>query len=366
MGEVLPFSDRRKNDNKARLDVVMRVKSFAIYLLFLGSLLPSLWLQAAVELNDDLPDTYIVKKGDTLWDISGMYLREPWLWPELWDVNPQIDNPHLIYPGDELYLTWVNGEPRLRVRRGREVKLEPNMRVQPLDTAIPTIPLDQIGAFLKRHRILNGDDLDNTAYIVAGNQDRLLSAPGDRIYGRGMFPDDERRFEIYRAGDTYVDPLTDEVLGYQARDIGSSRLMGSNTDPITELEVTRVTEEVRIADRLLPLQERVLDAMFQPRAPRSGIVDGFMIAVDGGLSQIGTDDIVVLNRGAREGLEVGNVLAIYQAGSTVYDRVAGENVSLPDTRAGLLMVFEVFDKASYALVLKASRPLKVMDKVRNP
>ncbi|PLW84480.1 peptidoglycan-binding protein [Kineobactrum sediminis] len=344
----------------------MRVKSFAVYLLFLGSLLSSPWLQAAVELNDDLPDTYIVKKGDTLWDISGMYLREPWLWPELWDVNPQIDNPHLIYPGDELYLTWVNGEPRLRVRRGREVKLEPNMRVQPLDTAIPAIPLDQIGAFLKRHRILNGDDLDNTAYVVAGNQDRLLSAPGDRIYGRGMFPDGERRFEIYRAGDTYVDPLTDEVLGYQARDIGSSRLIGSNTDPITELEVTRVTEEVRIADRLLPLQERVLDAMFQPRAPRSGIVDGFMIAVDGGLSQIGTDDIVVLNRGAREGLEVGNVLAIYQAGSTVYDRVAGENVSLPDTRAGLLMVFEVFDKASYALVLKASRPLKVMDKVRNP
>jgi hypothetical protein len=366
MGEVLPFSERRKNDNKARLGVIMRVKSFAIYLLFAGTLLSSPWLQAAVELNDDVPDTYIVKKGDTLWDISGVFLREPWLWPELWDVNPQIDNPHLIYPGDELYLTWVDGEPRLRLRRGREVKLATSMRVSPLDIAIPAIPLDQIGAFLKRHRILNGDDLDNTAYVVAGDEDHLLSAPGDRIYGRGIFPDGERRFEVFRAGDTYVDPLTGELLGYQARDIGSSRLVGSNTDPVTELEVTRVTEEVRIADRLLPVQERVLDAMFQPRAPRSEIVDGFMIAVDGGLSQIGTDDIVVLNRGTREGVEVGNVLAIYQTGATVYDRVARENVSLPDTRAGLLMVFEVFDKASYALVLTASRPLKVMDKVRNP
>ncbi|HEY7776528.1 MAG TPA: LysM peptidoglycan-binding domain-containing protein [Kineobactrum sp.] len=345
---------------------MMKVKSLAVYLLLLGSLLSGSWLQAAVELNDDVPDTYIVKKGDTLWDISGMYLREPWLWPELWDVNPQIDNPHLIYPGDELYLAWVDGEPRLRMRRGREVKLEPNMRVQPLDTAIPAIPLDQIGAFLKRHRILNGDDLDNTAYVVAGNQDRLLSAPGDRIYGRGVFPEGERRFEIFRAGDTYLDPLSGGLLGYQARDIGSSRLVGANTDPITALEVTRVTEEVRISDRLLPLQERVLDAMFQPRAPRSDIVGGFMIAVDGGLSQIGTDDIVVLNRGTREGIEVGHVLAIYQTGGVVHDQVAKEMVSLPDTRAGLLMVFEVFDKASYALVLKASRPLKVMDKVMNP
>jgi len=344
----------------------MKAKSFSVYLVVLASLLLSSWSQAAVELNEDVPDTYIVEKGDTLWGISGMYLREPWRWPELWDVNPQIDNPHLIYPGDELYLTWVDGQPRLRVRRGRDVKLEPGMRVSSLDLAIPLIPLDEIGSFLKRHRILDAEELNNSAYVVAGDQGRLIAAPGDRVFGRGPFPDGERGYGIFRAGDTYRDPLTNELLGYQAMDIGNARLISSNRDEVTELNVTRVTEEVRIADRLLPERERVLDATFQPRAPEVKVIDGLMIAVDGGVNQIGPGNIVVLNRGEREGMEVGHVLAIFQAGATVFDQVARQNVALPDTRAGLLMVFEVFEKASYGLVLRTSRPLKVLDKVKNP
>ncbi|RLQ22090.1 LysM peptidoglycan-binding domain-containing protein [Seongchinamella sediminis] len=343
----------------------MKTRSLSIWLL-LVSLMFSGLLHAAVELNDDVPETYIVKKGDTLWGISGMYLREPWLWPELWDVNPQIDNPHLIYPGDELYLVWVDGQPRLRLRRGRDVKLTPNMRVQPLDLAIPTIPLDEIGAFLLRHRILDAEELNSSAYIVAADQGALISAPGDLIFGRGPFPDGERAFGIYRPGETYRDPLTEELLGYQAQDIGNAKLLSSSRDEVTELEINRVTEEVRIADRLLPQEERVLDATFQPRAPEAQIEDGYMIAVDGGVTQIGTTDIVVLNKGLRDGLEVGHVLAIYQTGELVFDKVAEENVRLPDVRAGLAMVFEVFDKASYALVLKSNRPLKVLDKVKNP
>ncbi|MEP0201101.1 MAG: LysM domain-containing protein [Halioglobus sp.] len=333
--------------------------------LFTATLLFSGWLQA-VELNEDVPETYIVKKGDTLWGISGMYLQEPWLWPELWDVNPQIDNPHLIYPGDELYLVWIDGQPRLRLRRGRDVKLQPNMRVSPLDLAIPIIPLDEIGAFLLSHRILDADALNNSAYVVAGDQGHLLSAPGDRIYGRGPFPDGERAYGIYRPGDTYYDPITNELLGYQAQDIGNARLLSSNSDEVTELEVTRVTEEVRITDRLLPMEERILDASFVPRAPQSTIEDGFMIAVDGGVTQIGTTSIVVLNRGKRDGLEIGHVLAVYQAGALVHDTVRGDNVALPDTRAGLLMVFESFEKASYGIILKSNRVLKVGDKVKNP
>ena len=343
----------------------MKTRSLSIWLL-LVSLMFSGLLHAAVELNDDVPETYIVKKGDTLWGISGMYLQEPWLWPELWDVNPQIDNPHLIYPGDELYLVWIDGQPRLRLRRGRDVKLAPNMRVSPLDLAIPTIPLDEISAFLMRHRILNADEINNSAYIVAGDQGSLLSAPGDLIFGRGPFPDGERAYGIYRAGETYVDPFTGERLGYQAQDIGNAKLMSSNEDEVTELEINRITEEVRIADRLLPMEERVLDANFQPRAPEVTIEDGYMIAVDGGVTQIGTTDIVVLNKGLRDGLEVGHVLAVYQTGELVFDKVAQENVRLPDVRAGLAMVFESFDKASYALVLKSNRPLKVLDKVKNP
>ena len=343
----------------------MKTRSLSICLLLL-SLLFSGWLQAAVELNDDVPETYIVKKGDTLWGISGMYLTQPWLWPELWDVNPQIDNPHLIFPGDELYLVWVDGQPRLRMRRGRDVKLVPNMRVSSLDQAIPIIPLDEIGPWLLRHRILDAEGINNSAYIVAGDKRNLLSAPGDRVYGRGPFPDGERAFGIYRHGDTYMDPLTQELLGYQAKEIGNARLLSSNQDEVTELEITRITEEVRIGDRLLPMEERILDATYHPRAPEQEIVDGYMIAVDGGLSQIGVMDIVVLNRGKREGLEIGHVLAVYRAGELVFDKVAQSNVQLPDSRAGLAMVFESFEKVAYAIILKSSRPLKVGDKVKNP
>lgn len=343
----------------------MGTKPLSICFLLL-SLLFSGWLQAAVELNDDVPETYIVKKGDTLWGISGMYLQEPWLWPELWDVNPQIDNPHLIFPGDELYLVWVDGQPRLRMRRGRDVKLAPNMRVKPLDLAIPIIPLDEIGPWLHSHRILDADDLNNSAYVVAGGQQHLLSAPGDTVYGRGPFPDGERAYGVYRSGTTYQDPETGELLGYQAQDIGNAKLISSNRQDVTELQVTRIAEEVRIGDRLLPLEERVLDATFHPRAPETELENGVMIAVDGGLTQIGEMSIVVLNKGKREGLQIGHVLAVYQAGDLIFDKVAEENVQLPDTRAGLAMVFEAFEKASYAIILKASRPLKVLDKVKNP
>ena len=343
----------------------MKIKSFSVFLL-LAALLFSGWGYAQVALKDNLPETYTVKKGDTLWGISGMYLEQPWLWPELWDVNPQIDNPHLIYPGDVLYLVWVDGQPRLRLKRGRNVKLAPNMRVSQLDLAIPIIPLDEIGAFLLRHRILAASELNDSAYVVAGDQGHLISAPGDHIYGRGPFQASERAYGIFRPGEVYRDPITNEDLGHQAQDIGNAQLLSSAKDDVVELEITRVSEEVRIADRLLPNEERILDATFQPRAPNTEIEDGFMIAVDGGVSQIGTTDIVVLNRGLRDGLEIGNVLAIYQTGEVVFDKVANHDVALPDARAGLLMVFESFEKASYAIVLKASRPLKVLDKVKNP
>jgi hypothetical protein len=343
------------------------MKTITLYAcLLVWSVLYSSWLSAAVELNDGVPKTYTVKKGDTLWDISAMYLRQPWLWPELWEANAQIDNPHLIYPGDVLNLVWVDGAPRLRMNRGRNVKLSPDMRVSELDRAIPIIPLDEIGAFLRSHRILDPEEINRSAYVVAGAQGHLISAPGDRIFGRGPFPEGERAFGIYRAGDTYRDPVSNEVLGYQARDIGNAQLLSGSVEEVKELEVTRVTEEVRITDRLMPMAERILDASFHPRAPVGDIDDAFMIAVDGGVSQIGTMDIVVLNKGQRDGLDIGNVLAIYQTGELVFDEIAKSNVQLPDVRAGLAMVFESFEKASYAIVLKANRPLKILDKVKNP
>jgi nucleoid-associated protein YgaU len=343
----------------------MKTRPLSVCLLLLA-LFYSAWTAAAVELNEDVPETYIVKKGDTLWGISGMYLKEPWLWPELWDANPQISNPHLIYPGDELYLVWVEGQPRLRMRRGRDVKLAPDMRVQPLNLAIPLIPLDQIGPWLISNRVMDAEDINNSAYIVAGDERRLVSGPGDTIYGRGPFPDGERTYGIYRVGQNFVDPLTKEYLGYEVRDMGTAKLVSSNRDEVTQLTITRIAEEVLDGDRLLPLEERVLDSSFQPRAPDREIVGGVMIAVEGGLTQIGDMSIVVINRGKREGLEVGNVLAVYQAGEHIFDKVSQSNVVLPDTRAGLAMVFEAFEKVSYAIILKTSRPLKVYDLVKNP
>ncbi len=332
--------------------------------LLLALLLPAgtAW---ALELNKDVPEVYIVKKGDTLWDISGMYLQKPWLWPELWDINPQINNPHLIYPGDELHLVWVNGKPRLR-RKGGTVRLQPGMRISSLDMAIPAISLKEIGPFLRRHRVLDSAGFGNAGYVVAGSQGRLISAPGDRLFGRGEFPENERAFGVYRQSDIYRDPITDELLGYQAKEIGAANLLSSSRDDVVELEVVRVNEEVRIKDRLLPMEEKVLDATFRPHAPLHNIEDGYMIAVDGGVSQIGAGSIVVINKGARDGMEVGHVLATYQAGELVFDSVANENVRLPDVRAGLLLVFEVAKRVSYGLVLKANRPLKVMDKVQRP
>jgi hypothetical protein len=343
----------------------MKTRSLSVCLLLL-SLLFSGWTQAAVELNEDVPETYIVKKGDTLWGISGMYLKQPWLWPELWDANPQIDNPHLIYPGDELYLVWIDGQPHLRMRRGRDVKLTPNMRVSSLDLAIPVIPLDQIGPWLRRNRVMEAQEINNSAYIVAGDEKALLSGPGDRIFGRGPFPDDESAYSISRVGEHYIDPQTKESLGYQVMDIGSAKLRSSNRDDVTVLEVSRIEEEVRIGDRLLPIEERILDASYHPSAPEREIVGGVMIGVDRSIDKIGNMSIVAINRGKREGLQIGNVLAVYQAGRTVFDKVAQSNVVLPDTRAGLALVFESFDKVSYAVILTTTRPLAVGDLVKNP
>ena len=345
----------------------MRIITLVGYLL-LASLLPLSAIADEIRLADNAPAIYLVKEGDTLWGISNLFLRDPWMWPEIWDVNPQVDNPHLIFPGDQLYLVYVDGQPRLRVRRGqqsRTVKLTPQMRVEPLDSAIPVIPLEDIGAWLAQNRIVEPAVLDGAPYVIAGDKRHLLSSAGDRLYARGQFPEQETGFGIYRGGDVYIDPITQEVLGYEARDIGSARLVEHHDQDITQLEVTRITEEVRNGDRLLPNESRRIAASFQPHASDEEL-NGLMIAVDSGVSQIGTLAIVVINKGARENVSTGQVMAIYQTGEVVRDEIRKENVQVPDARAGLLMVFRVFEKMSYGIVLKSSRPLAIMDRVSNP
>ncbi len=320
------------------------------------------------------PDVYTVARGDTLWDISGTFLTKPWLWPEVWQINPQIENPHLIYPGDEIALVYVDGQPRLQLRRGdpgRTVKLtpldtvslHPEIRSTPLESAIPTISLDAIQAFLVQNRVVSPRILDAAPYVIQGDAERLVLGAGDRVYIRGELVDSEA-YNIVRKGPLYVDPETNEVLGREATHIGFGNATAQDDD-IATMAITRTREEVQIGDRILPTEERRVDSNFFPSAPAQE-VRGEIISVLSGVSQVGQFDVVVLNRGEREDIEVGNVLAIYKRGAVAKDRIANENVRLPSERAGILMVFRTFEKLSYGLVLSTERPLSVNDEIRNP
>lgn len=330
-----------------------------------ASLLSSVQAGDVLTLKEGHPQTHVVKKGDTLWDISQMFLDDPWLWPEIWHVNPQVDNPHLIYPGDVLNLVYIDGRPKLVVKRGKDIKLTPQVRISELDLAIPAIPLDAISPFMTDSRIVSREDLKNAPYVLAGNEGHIVSGAGDELYARGQFDEDgEKNFGIFRPGNAFLDPDTQELLGYQASSVANGKVIGLESD-IATLGLNRTSEEVRRGDRLLPDEERRISSTFYPSAP-SQQTNGYIIDIEGGVSQVGSMDSVVINKGSRDGLEVGNVLAIYRVGEQVRDTVTDEIVKVPDSRAGLLMIFRTFEKVSYGLVLKATGPLAVMDKVKNP
>lgn len=317
------------------------------------------------QLHDKVPATYTVVKGDTLWDISGTYLKNPWMWPEIWHVNTQIENPHLIYPGDVIRLIYVDGQPRLTLdTSGRVFKLEPKARVVSQGEAISTIPLDEINAFLSRSRISTDEELDQAPYVLSGMDEHLIVGAGDRLYARGTFEEGYRVYGIYRKGQTFIDPVTKEKLGVLAMDMGTSELVSTEGE-VSTMKVTRTTEEIRAGDRFLRQEERAIASMFYPSPPVNDI-EGVILAVEKGLNQVGNMSVVIINRGEREGLVAGNVMAIYKRGGMVRDRVSGGRVQLPDERAGLLMVFRTFEKISLGLVLEAYRGISVEDYVRNP
>ncbi|MGQ7301050.1 LysM peptidoglycan-binding domain-containing protein [Marinobacter nauticus] len=334
-----------------------------LYALAASALLFTSWAQAQPELRSDHPERYTVVKGDTLWDISARFLNNPWYWPEIWHVNPQVANPHLIYPGDRLALVYIDGKPRItKVATSDVVKLSPQVRSEAIDTPIPAIPLDAIASFLTETRIVSPEEINGAPYVLEGEDGRIITGAGDRIYARGEKPAD--RVGIFRRSKEFVDPDTGEFLGLEARSIARGNVNAENGDVLT-VGITKSSEEVRIGDRLLVNEDRRLTTSFVPSSPDSEI-EGKMISVDGGVSQIGQYDVVAINRGEREGLTAGNVLAVLKAGNMVRDPVTGETIELPSERAGLLMVFQAYEKMSYGLVLQATRPLSVGDKVTNP
>ncbi|MBP5075747.1 LysM peptidoglycan-binding domain-containing protein [Pseudomonas chlororaphis] len=324
--------------------------------------------QAQVPLREGYPQRYTVVAGDTLWSIANRFLRDPWQWPALWQANSSLADPDLIYPGDSLALVRIDGEPHLTLERGASrgtLKLSPQVRRTPLVEAIPTIPLQAIDSFLLSNRILDrADAFDSAPYIVAGDAERVLSGTGDRIFARGRFDPEQSAYGIFRQGKTYTDPQSGELLGINADEIGGGEVVAVEGD-IATLQLQRTTQEVRLGDRLFSGEPRTINSTFAP-SPPSRAVEGLIIDVPRGVTQIGALDVVTLNKGRRDGLAEGNVLAVLKTGETVRDRVAGGQVKMPDERAGLLMVFRTYDKLSYGLVLNASRSLAIMDKVRNP
>ncbi len=331
---------------------------------------------SAVTLRDNHPDVYYVKKDDTLWDISGRFLEHPWQWPEIWHVNPAIKNPHLIFPGDAIRLSWVDGEPRLELDRASgeqsqlpdgTVKLSPRVREMSREDAIPAIPMNAIQSYLKQALVLERADISAAPYILGGQDRRVIFGGGDTVHARDpeqRWENAEQRYGLYRVGEEYVDPVTDEVLGYEARQVGLASV-GRIEEDMATLQVLRSSEDLRVDDRLFPQPDQRVRALLYPHAPDEK-VEGRIIRFFDRISSVARNDVVVINRGAREGMEEGHVLDIFQQGEQVRDRQQDEMVRLPRTRAGSLVLFRVFEKVSYGLIMESQRPVYMNDVVESP
>ena len=330
----------------------------------LAALLTGSLVAADVALNPNHPDRYTVVRGDTLWDISARFLRDPWLWPEVWYVNPQVSNPHLIYPGDVLTLVYVDGKPRIQV--SRDGRLSPRIREESLESAIPTIPLDSIKPFLTRALVVDEAEMEAAPYVVQSADEHIVTGAGDRVYVRGIEDRNYALFDIYEPGQPYIDPDTGEVLGHEAIFVGTGPVQRFG-DPTT-LKLTETTREVRVGHRLLPADRSEPTAIFQPRSAPPD-TEGHIISVLNGVTQIGQFNVVALDLGERDGMEVGHVLRVYQRGEVIRDTVSkkrGDTVRLPDEEAGVLMIFRTDEKVSFGLIMKATRAIHLNDFVRTP
>ncbi len=365
-----------------------------------------------VALNPDRPESYVVRPGDTLWGIAGRFLRDPWDWPKVWEANPGVANPNLIYPGDTLRLSVSGGRVRIRSAGGqRTVKLSPRIRVEELDAPVPTIPISVIAPFLSQPYVAQMDDIDRAPYVVGFPDEHITAGVGDSVYARAIADPTVVNYEIVRPGQPYVDPDTDEVLGYEAAFVANAQVQRGG-DP-AKLRITQMEIEALIGDRLVPAADEEVLSNFYPRPAPAGM-KARIIAVLNGVSQIGQYNIVVLNRGARDGVAQGHVFLGYRGGSEHQDQVLSgtntwnwrsespltqefwygdhrtmgmledepdPNAPLPPhvevrrpnstfvtpyEEAGTLMVFRVFDRVSFALVMRATRAMHVLDAVAAP
>jgi hypothetical protein len=361
-----------------------------------------------VVLKNKHPDRHVVVKGDTLWGISGKFLKDPWQWPKVWKLNrSQIKNPHLIYPGDVVFLDMSSGSPQLRLLR-ETITLQPGAVEEPLDKeAISTIPLNVIAPFLSQPLIIEKDQLATSPRILAAQDDRVVLSPGTRVYISKIEEGDGLNWYVYRPAESLVDPDTKEILGVEATYLGDARI--TKYGEPASADISKAKEEIFTKDRLVPTGDDVV-TNFVPHAPDSAI-SGRIINIYGGVAEAGPQSIVSISRGTADGIEVGHVLAINRYGRVIKDpefqkdkevnakpklkelnfdvthdaegkpivnfkkepeNAAGQlalepgMVKLPDERIGLLMVFRVFDRVSYALVMQATQPINKLDSVNTP
>lgn len=332
------------------------------------------------ELSPNAPDAYTVKRGDTLWGVSGLFLKSPWRWPELWGMNmEQIRNPHLIFPGQILVLEKSGDRARLRVGQpvgpDGTVKVSPRVRGESIDNgAIASIPLHLIEPFLNEAVIFENNELERAPRIVATQEGRVLLGKGDTAYVRGDLSN-LREWRVFRAAKPLTDPTTNEILGYEAAYVGTAeyvrpgdtRNVGGTTEIIpATFTITGIRQEANVGDRLAPIPARDF-SNYVPHAP-AGQMAGQIAALYGEALSAGQNQIVALNKGARDGMERGHVLALWRDGSRALDKTEERPVAikLPDERHGLLFVFRVFDRMSYALILSAQDAVRVGDRFTQP
>jgi LysM repeat protein len=364
---------------------------------------------------DNAPNSYTVVKGDTLWGISGKFLKEPWRWPEIWNMNrSQIKDPHWIYPGDVITLTYdADGNPRLSIganSTGGTVKLSPQIRSTKLAQAIPSIPEKVIGPFLTVPLVIDEGALQDAPRIVATEDERVIVGAGNRAYAAGIREEQGLKWQVFRPGKALKDPATQEILGYEAVYLGDARVSrfgktaqveGTPIPEGTSIEIIKSTQEIGRGDRLTPTVEAPVPS-YSPRSPDKQ-VKGSVVSIVGGVDESAQYSIVVVGLGKRDGIEVGHVLATSQLGKVVstndatvgarnesvvssFFKQVGDDlanidkeyrekqpespipaqVKLPDERNGLVFVFRTFEKVSYALVMSSKRPLKVGDVVQTP
>lgn len=361
--------------------------------------------QNGVPLGDlvpNAPDSYSVKRGDTLWSISGLFLKGPWRWPELWGMNLQdIRNPHRIYPGQQLYLEKSNGRALLRTRAAsaggadeapQTVRVSPRTRFESLaDSSIPTLAPNLIEPFLAEPIIVDGPTFANAPRIVATQEGRVLLSRGDRAYARGQSANGGKAlsdakgqpldYRVFRNATPLKDPATQAILGYEAQFLGKVELVRSESvQQITDkegksrneivpatIDIVTAKEEIRVGDRLLPEPVREL-VSYIPHAPVTRISGQIVSVYGSAVTYAAENQVVVVNRGSKDGLERGHVMAIRKDGQRLQDRTddAKPEMKLPNERNGLLMVFRTFDSLSYALVLQVTDGVKVGDHFTNP